>query len=60
MRWRASARRYDPKWHIADPICTFIFATMVLATTPGIIRQALEILLNFNPMNEETHDDLLA
>lgn len=28
----------DPRWHIADPICTFLFAVLVLWTTRAILR----------------------
>ena len=40
---------HDPKWTVADPICTFIFAVLVLATTPGILMQGFRILLNAGP-----------
>ena len=43
----------------ADPICTFIFAALVLGTTPGIVKKAMLILLNYNPLHE-SHDDILA
>lgn len=30
-----------PTWQLADPICTFIFAIVVLATTIAILRDTL-------------------
>lgn len=30
---------YNPEWHIADPICTFIFSILVLFTTLQIMNQ---------------------
>jgi len=38
-----------PSAHIADPICTFVFAIMVLYTTVGVVRDALRSLLNSVP-----------
>lgn len=35
----------DPALKLADPICTFIFSTLVLATTVGIMRDACAILM---------------
>jgi solute carrier family 30 (zinc transporter), member 2 len=42
---------YNPKWKIADPICSFLFGIIVLATTPGILKQGFAILLNAAPTN---------
>jgi hypothetical protein len=38
-----------PSAHIADPLCTLIFAVLVLFTTVGIVRQGLATLLNSVP-----------
>lgn len=38
-----------PSWHIADPICTFLFSLLVVATTVPILRQCLSILLEQTP-----------
>ena len=42
---------YNPEWKIADPICSFVFGAIVLATTPGILKQGFKILLNAAPSN---------
>ena len=42
---------YNPDWRLADPICSFVFGLIVLATTPRILLQAFEILLNAAPSN---------
>ncbi len=42
---------YKPEWKIADPICSCLFALIVLATTPKILKQGLGILMNAAPTN---------
>jgi hypothetical protein len=37
--------RYNPEWKLADPICSFIFAVLVLFTTARITWQATHILM---------------
>lgn len=32
---------FKPEWAIIDPICTFIFSILVLATTLNIMKDAL-------------------
>lgn len=39
----------NPKWSIADPICTLLFALMVLMTTWGMLREILDILMERTP-----------
>lgn len=39
----------DPRWQIADPICTFIFALLVLLTTKAILRDISDILMERVP-----------
>lgn len=41
----------QPSWHIADPICTFLFSILVVATTVPILRECLSILLEQTPGN---------
>lgn len=41
---------FKPEWHLADPICTFIFSIIVLATTYNILKDALLVLMEGNPM----------
>ena len=43
-----------PDAHIADPVCTFNFAILVLFTTVGVMKQGLATLLNSVP----SHIDL--
>lgn len=38
-----------PDAHVADPICTFVFAVLVLFTTVGVLRQGVSTLLNSVP-----------
>lgn len=39
----------DPRWYIADPICTFLFSVLVLLTTKGIIRDIVHTLMERVP-----------
>jgi len=32
---------FKPEWSIIDPICTFLFSVLVLATTLNIMKDAL-------------------
>lgn len=38
-----------PEYHIADPICTFIFAIAVLCTTKGMLRDITDIVMERVP-----------
>ena len=40
---------FKPEWSIIDPICTFIFSILVLATTISILRSTLGVLLEATP-----------
>ena len=40
---------FKPDWTIIDPICTFIFSLLVLATTISILRNTLEVLMEATP-----------
>eukprot|EP00116_Pleurobrachia_bachei_P007124 sb/3467386/ len=37
--------RIKPDWKIVDPICTFLFAILVLFTTINILKDALSVLM---------------
>jgi zinc transporter 2 len=39
----------DPRWYIADPICTFLFAVLVLWTTRAILRDISDVLMERVP-----------
>lgn len=38
-----------PTWKIADPICTFIFAVLVLFTTLPVMSDCMKVLLEGAP-----------
>eukprot|EP00891_Asterochloris_glomerata_P007733 jgi/Astpho2/7733/e_gw1.00116.13.1_t len=38
-----------PEWKIADPLCTFVFAILVLLTTRGMVRDILDIVMERVP-----------
>ncbi|XP_037086488.1 zinc transporter 2-like [Pollicipes pollicipes] len=38
-----------PDWIIADPICTFIFSVIVFATTLGVLKDTVRVLLAATP-----------
>jgi zinc transporter 2 len=42
-----------PEWHLADPICTFLFSVLVLFTTFNIMSSAYSTLLNSVPESVE-------
>lgn len=41
----------DPRYHLADPICTFVFALLVLFTTRVILLDISDILMERVPRN---------
>ena len=41
----------QPELRIADPICTFLFSGLVLATTVGLVRDASHVLMEGVPRN---------
>ena len=43
----------DPRWFIADPICTFVFAILVLMTTIKILRDISDILMERVPRGHD-------
>jgi len=45
--------KYWPECRMADPICTFLFSGLVLATTIGLIRDASHVLMEGVPRNIE-------
>lgn len=44
-----AAQDEDPRWRLADPICTFIFALLVLLTSKNIIRDIAHTLMERTP-----------
>lgn len=43
--------KYWPELRVADPICTFLFSGLVLATTVGLVRDASHVLMEGVPRN---------
>ena len=41
---------FKPHWVIVDPICTFIFSVLVLATTISILRNTLAVIMEATPV----------
>lgn len=50
------ATQDDPRWALADPICTFIFALLVLLTTKGIITDIIHILMERTPVQHDLEE----
>ena len=42
----------DPRWSLADPICTFFFAILVLFTTRLLLREVADILMERVPRGQ--------
>lgn len=42
-------RRINPKWSFADPICTLVFAVLVLITTWHMLREVFDVLMERTP-----------
>lgn len=40
---------FKPEWHMADPICTFIFTFLVLFTTIPIFKDCIVVLMEATP-----------
>jgi Co/Zn/Cd efflux system component len=38
-----------PSWRVADPICTLLFATLVLFTTWGMLAEVVDVLMERTP-----------
>lgn len=39
----------DPRWYLADPICTFLFAVLVMWSTAAIVRDISDVLMERVP-----------
>lgn len=40
---------FFPSWHLADPICTFVFSIIVLMTTFRILKDTTMVLMEATP-----------
>ena len=38
-----------PEWHVADPICTFIFTFLCIFTTVPIFKDCVSVLMEATP-----------
>lgn len=45
------AHQDDPRWYLADPICTFVFSVVVLLTTRAVLRDIIHVLMERTPVN---------
>ena len=36
---------FQPEWKLADPLCTFVFCTMVVASSSKVIYDALVVMM---------------
>jgi zinc transporter 2 len=43
------AHQDDPRWYVADPICTFLFSVLVLWTTKNIVMDIVAVLMERAP-----------
>jgi len=39
----------DPRWYLADPICTFLFSVLVLLTTSQVLKDIVHVLMERTP-----------
>jgi len=54
---------YRPSWRIADPIVTFVFGALVLATTVRLLKQSISVLMEGVPQGisqKDVADDLMS
>jgi zinc transporter 2 len=51
---------YRPDLTIVDPICTCLFALIVLMTTIGLIKESFHILMEATPKNIDSQQVILA
>ena len=47
---------FNPKYMIADPICTVLFSFLVVYSTIGTIKQGMRQILNSTPGNVDVHN----
>lgn len=40
---------WNPEYHLADPICTFVFSVLVLFTTTRLVKQSVGVLMEGAP-----------
>lgn len=47
--------KYD-NWHLADPLCTYLFSIFVLFTTVRIVKDCIRVLMEGTPQDIEIKD----
>mmetsp|Transcript_7084 Transcript_7084/g.26056 ORF Transcript_7084/g.26056 Transcript_7084/m.26056 type:complete len:456 (+) Transcript_7084:40-1407(+) len=47
---------WKPEWRVADPICTFLFAILVVWTTKTIVRDIVDIFMERTPRHIKLHE----
>lgn len=43
-------------WHLADPICTYLFSILVMFTTIQIVKDCIRVLMEGTPQDIEIKD----
>lgn len=51
----ADMDKYD-YWHMADPVCTYLFSILVIFTTIRIVRDCIRVLMEGTPKDIEIND----
>lgn len=50
-----NTEQYD-YWHLADPICTYLFSVLVMFTTVQIVKDCIRVLMEGTPQDIEIKD----
>ena len=51
---------FKPEWGLIDPICTFVFSILVLATTLRILRDTVNVLMEGLCLMEGVNNNLVG
>lgn len=52
-----------PSYHIADPLCTYLFSIIILFTTIPVFKECINVMLEATPETidvEKLEEDILA
>jgi solute carrier family 30 (zinc transporter), member 2 len=41
--------KFNPTWKLCDPICTIVFAIIVLFTTTNVVKDCIRVLMEASP-----------
>ncbi|KAL5509422.1 hypothetical protein EMCRGX_G004795 [Ephydatia muelleri] len=50
--------KFKPEWKLADPLCTFVFCTMVVASSSKVIYDALVVMMEAAPRHVD-YDEIM-